>query len=143
MKLAAFEFALPPLLSDEEIAEVLLSLDDLISWAGSIKEYALQSALGGKEWSGLKVVEGRSNRRYADEDAVAEAAKAAGYKDIYKQSLITVTEMEKLMGKPRFTEVLGGLVIKPPGKPTLVPLSDKRPPINTSNANNDFTEEIS
>jgi hypothetical protein len=140
LKLAAFEFVLPPLLSDEEIAEVLSKLDDLTSWANAIKEYALQTALNGKEWPGFKLAEGRSNRKYADEEAVAEAAKAAGYRDIYRQSLITITEMEKLMGKSKFNEILGGLVIKPPGKPTLVPLSDKRPAMNTSTAKNDFTE---
>lgn len=90
-------------------------------------------------WNGFKVVEGRSNRRYADEKAVAEAVKAAGYRDIYRQSLITITEMEALLGKKRFNEVLDGLVIKPPGKPTLVPISDKRPAI-TSSAKADFGE---
>ena len=83
---------------------------------------------------------GRSIRKFKDEDAVAEAAKGSGYKDIYRQSLITLTEFEKLMGKAKFNEVLGGLVYKPPGKPTLVPVSDKRPAINVSNANNDFNE---
>lgn len=140
LKLAAFEFALPPLLADEEIAGVLPKLDDLTSWANAIKEYALQSALNGKEWPGFKLAEGRSNRKYADEEAVADAAKAAGYRDIYKQSLITITEMEKLLGKKRFNAILGGLITKPPGKPTLVPLSDKRPVMSISNANNDFTE---
>ena len=52
-------------------------------------------------------VEGRSVRKYKDEDAVAEAAKAAGYKDIYRHTLITLTEMQKLMGKTKFEEVLG------------------------------------
>ena len=83
---------------------------------------------------------GRSIRKFKDEDAVAEAAKGSGYKDIYRQSLITLTEFEKLMGKAKFDEVLGDLVYKPPGKPTLVPVSDKRPAINVSNANNDFNE---
>lgn len=142
MKLAAFEFALPPLLSDDEISEVLDAIGDLTSWANEIMAYATDAAVNhGKQWPGFKVVEGRSNRKYPDEEAVAEAAKAAGYRDIYKQSLITITEMEKLLGKSKFAEVLGGLVIKPPGKPTLVPISDKRPPMNTSNAKIDFMEE--
>lgn len=142
MKLAAFEFALPPLLSDDEISQVLSAAGDLTNWANEIMAYATEAAVNhGKEWPGFKVVEGRSNRKYADENAVAEAAKTAGYRDIYKQSLIPVTEMEKLMGKTTFTEVLGGLVTKPPGKPTLVPVSDKRPPMNTSNAKIDFMKE--
>jgi hypothetical protein len=141
LKLAAFEFALPPLLSDEEIAEVLASIEDLTGWANEIMAYATEAAVKhGKQWPGFKVVEGRSNRKYGDEEAVSEAAKTAGYCDIYKQSLIPITEMEKLMGKSKFNEILGGLVIKPQGKPTLVRVSDKRPPICISTAKNDFSE---
>lgn len=141
MKLATFEFALPLLLSDEEIADILSSIGDLTNWANEIIAYATDAAVNhGKKWPGFKVVEGRSNRKYKDEEAVAEAAKNAGYRDIYKQSLITITEMEKLMGKSKFNEILGELVMKPPGKPTLVPVSDKRPEMNTSSAKNDFME---
>lgn len=141
MKLATFEFALPPLLSDEEIADILSSIGDLTNWANEIIAYATDTAVNhGKKWPGFKVVEGRSNRKYKDEEAVAEAAKNAGYRDIYKQSLITITEMEKLMGKSKFNEILGELVMKPPGKPTLVPVSDKRPEMNTSSAKIDFME---
>ena len=141
MKLATFEFALPPLLSDEEIADILSSIGDLTNWANEIIAYATDEAVNhGKKWPGFKVVEGRSNRKYKDEEAVAEAAKNAGYRDIYKQSLITITEMEKLMGKSKFNEILGELVMKPPGKPTLVPVSDKRPEMNTSSAKIDFME---
>ena len=139
--LAKFEFALPPLLADEEIAEILASIGDLTSWANEIMAYATDAAVNyGKEWPGFKVVTGRSNRKYKDEKLVAEAAIKAGYSHIYKQSLITLTEMEKLMSKSKFNEILGELVIKPPGKPTLVPVSDKRTEINTSGAKNDFME---
>lgn len=142
LKLTALEFALPPLLSDEEIAEVLSSIGDLTNWANEIMAYATDTAVNhGKQWPGFKVVEGRSNRKYSDEKAVAEAAKSAGYHDIYRQSLIPITEMEKLLGKAKFKEVLGGLIRKPPGKPMLVRLSDKRPAMNLSSAKNDFTEE--
>ncbi len=142
LKLARLEFARPPLLTDDEIDEILSKLDDFTSWANGIKAYALEASVShGKAWSGFKLVEGRSNRKYANEDAVAEAAKVAGYRDIYRQSLITITEMERLMGKPKFNQILGGLIEKPPGKPTLVPLSDKRPAMNASNAKTDFMEE--
>lgn len=141
LKLAQSEFRLPPLLTDVEIEEFLSKLSDLTKWANEIMAYATDAAVNhGKEWQGFKVVEGRSNRKYKDEDKVAELAKENGYKDIYKQSLITLTEMEKLMGKVKFKEVLGDLIIKPKGKATLVPVSDKRQAINISNAENEFNK---
>jgi len=141
LKLAESEFKMPPLLTDYEIEEVLSKLSDLTKWANEIIAYATDAAINhGKEWHGFKVVEGRSVRKYKDEDAVAETAKANGYKDIFRQSLITLTEMQKLMGKTKFQEILGGLIYKPSGKPTLVPTSDKRPAMNVSNVYNEFNE---
>ena len=141
LKLAQTEFRMPPLLTDAEIEDILAVLPDLTKWANEITAYALDTALNhGKEWNGFKVVEGRSVRKYRDEAAVAEAAKEAGYKDIYRQSLIPLTEMQRLMGKDRFEEILGGLITKAPGRPTLVPKSDRRPAMNVSNAINEFYE---
>lgn len=141
LDLARFEFAQPPLLSDAEIEEILGKLEDLTKWANEIMAYAQDAAINhGKEWAGYKLVESRTNRKYTDEEAVARAAASAGYRDIYKKTLIPITEMEKLMGKQTFKEVLGGLVAKPIGKPTLVPASDKRPAITTTGANHDFNE---
>ena len=141
LKLAQMEFKMPPLLTDAEIEEILLILPNLTKWANEITAYATDAAVNhGKEWSGFKVVEGRSIRKYRDEDKVAEAAKEAGYTDIYRKSLIPLIEMQKLMGKQKFEEVLGGLVFKPPGKPTLVPVTDKRPAMNVTNAINEFNE---
>lgn len=138
MELAKLEFSRPPLLEDDEIESILGKIDDLISWASDIKDYALQAALGGKPWQGWKVVEGKSNRKYVNEDAVAKAVTTAGY-DPYYTSVMGITAMEKTLGKAKFAELLGGLVEKPQGKPTLVPEGDKRPAINT--AKNDFMEE--
>ncbi|MCI7547342.1 MAG: DUF2800 domain-containing protein [Bacteroides sp.] len=141
LKLAQTEFRMPPLLTDAEIEDILAVLPDLTKWANEIAAYALDAALNhGKEWNGFKVVEGRSVRKYRDEAAVAEAAKEAGYKDIYRQSLIPLTEMQRLMGKDRFEEILGGLITKAPGRPTLVPKSDRRPAMSVSNAINEFYE---
>ncbi len=141
LDLARFEFAQPPLLSDAEIEEILGKLDDLTKWANEIMAYAQDAAINhGKEWAGYKLVESRTNRKYTDEDAVARAAASAGYRDIYKKTLISITEMEKLMGKQTFKEILGGLIVKPIGKPTLVPASDKRPAITTTGAKHDFNE---
>lgn len=141
LKLAQTEFRMPSLLTDAEIEDILAVLPDLTKWANEITTYALDTALNhGKEWNGFKVVQGRSVRKYRDEAAVAEAAKEAGYKDIYRQSLIPLTEMQRLMGKDRFEEILGGLITKAPGRPTLVPKSDRRPAMNVSNAINEFYE---
>ena len=138
LEMAKFDFADPPLLTDEEIEEVLGKVDELVSWANDIREYALQAALSGKEWNGWKVVEGRSVRKYTNDRQVAAAVIAAGF-DPYEQKLLGITEMQKTLGKARFEEILGGLITKPQGKPTLVPASDKRPAMN--NAKSDFMEE--
>ena len=141
MKLAQMEFKLPPLLTDAEVEEILAVLPDLTKWANDIVAYATDAAINhGKHWEGFKVVEGRSNRKYTDEKAVIEAAEKAGYTDIFKQTLISLTEMQKLMGTNDFNEILGDLIYKPPGKPTLVPVSDKRPAMNVTNAINEFDE---
>ncbi len=71
---------------------------------------------------------------------MVEAAHAAGYTDIFKKSLIPITEMEKLMGKKTFAKILGSLVVKPTGKPTLVPASDRRPAITLAGAKQDFND---
>ena len=140
LRLAQSEFKMPPLLTDAEIEDVLAKLPDIKKWADEIQEYALAKALAGKEWAGFKLVEGRSVRKFTDERAVVKAANAAGYHDIYKQTLISLTEMEKLMGKAEFSKVLGALVTKPQGKPTLVPDTDKRQAITVSNPKNEFSE---
>lgn len=139
LALAQLEFQLPALLDDEEIAEILSKLDALVSWATDVKEYALQQAISGKAWTGWKLVEGRSNRRYTNENAVIAAVLQAGY-DPYEKKILGITAMQKALGKSRFEELLSPYIEKPQGKPTLVPESDKRPAMNT--AKNDFMEEF-
>lgn len=129
---------MPASLTDEEIEIVLSKADALTSWATDIKEYALQQALSGKAWNGWKLVEGRTNRKYINESAVAEKVKSAGF-DPYDHKVLGITAMTKLLGKTKFEELLEGLIEKPQGKPTLVPMSDKRPAMHT--AVNDFKEE--
>ena len=138
MELARYDFKPPPLLTDEEVEEILSRVDDLVAWASDIKDYALQQAISGKEWNGWKLVEGRSNRKYTNETAVAGAVTDAGF-DPYERKVLGVTAMQKLLGKSRFEELLAAYIEKPQGKPTLVPESDKRPAMNT--AKNDFMEE--
>ena len=138
LELAKYDFEMPATLEDTEIAAILPKVDDLVSWVNDIKEYALQQALSGTKYDGYKVVEGKSNRKYTDESAVASAVTDAGF-DPYEKHLLGVTAMTSLLGKTKFNELLGGLIEKPQGKPTLVPETDKRPALNT--AKDDFKEE--
>lgn len=138
LELARYDFEMPANLEDEEIEVILSKADELASWVGDIKEYALQQAVSGKEWTGWKLVEGRSNRRYVNETAAADKVQSAGY-DPYEHKVLGITAMTKLLGKTKFEELLGSLIEKPQGKPTLVPVSDKRPAMNT--AANDFKED--
>ncbi len=141
LKLAKEEFKKPPLITDNEIESVLAKIPDIKKWCDDIMEYALEKALNGKKWEGFKIVAGRGTRKYLNEEAVVAALNKAGYYDIYKKSLLPITEMEKLMTKKTFSEVLGKLVCKTEGKPTLVSLDDKRPELNTIQAKNEFKEE--
>ena len=138
LALARYDFALPPTLTDADIEAILPLLDELTSWAEDIKAYALTRAVAGKEWHGYKLVAGRSNRKYVNEDAVAKKVSDAGFNP-YEEKLLGITAMTKLLGKNRFEELLSSLIEKPQGKPTLVPESDKRPAMNS--AKEDFKEE--
>lgn len=142
LELAKMEFQPPALLLDEEVAEVMEKADELSKWASDVMAYAQAEAIeNGKHWNGYKLVEGRSTRRFINEKKVEEAAKGAGYTDIYNKSLITLTAFEKLMGKDTFKEVLGSFVTKPAGKLTLVPVSDKRPEVTVNTVNDEFQED--
>jgi len=138
LQLAQYDFEMPANLDDTEIAAILPKVDDLVSWVNDIKEYALQQALSGTKYDGYKVVEGKSNRKYVDEGAVASIVTNAGY-DPYEKKLLGITAMTSLLGKTKFAELLGEHIEKPQGKPTLVPETDKRPALNT--AKDDFKEE--
>ncbi|WP_408923036.1 DUF2800 domain-containing protein [Corynebacterium tuberculostearicum] len=139
LALAKHEFAPPAELSNAEIGQVLAQLPDLKAWAADVEAHALSLAVNqGKTWPGLKLVEGRSIRKYADESAVAKTAEVAGV-DVWERKLKTITALEKQLGKKRFTTLLGDLVVKPAGKPMLVSESDKRPALEIQSATDEFT----
>ena len=138
LELAKYDFEMPANLEDDEIEIILSKADELISWAADVKDFALQQALSGKEWHDWKLVEGRSVRKYVNDMAVADKVRSAGY-DPYEHKVLGITAMTKMLGKTKFEELLSGLIEKPQGKPTLVPMSDKRPAMNT--AANDFKED--
>lgn len=135
MKLAQYEFADNELLSDKEIADILTKIDNLVKWATKVKDYALDQALQGNQYPGFKVVEGKSNRRYTNIDEIVQILRENNFNDpeIFKPSeLITLTNMEKLVDKKKLNELIGDFIEKPPGKPTIVPITDKRPVFNTA-----------
>jgi hypothetical protein len=143
LELTKMEFVPADLLGDDEIGEVLRKAEQLANWVTDISEWALAEAINGKKWDGWKLVEGRSNRKYSDEVKVADTLKTAGYDEavLYEKKLYGITAMEKLVGKKQFESLLNELIIKPQGKPTLVPLTDKRPEISSAqSARDDFKE---
>lgn len=146
MKALAYEFQDPALLSLEEISPILTIADQLKTWAADIQDYALQQLRAGQKIPGWKLVEGRSNRKITDADAVKTKLLAEGYKegDILKpQELVTLGDLEKkVLGKKQFAALLKDYVIKPPGKPTLAPETDKRPEYNSLEAEFENMEEI-
>lgn len=122
------------LLSYQEIGAALARAKPFIKWAADLESYALEAALHGKEIPGWKVVAGRSNRVFRDQDAAFAALQQAGFDEalLYERKPITLTQAEKLAGKAAFTELCGAYIEKPPGKPTLVPETDARPPYSSA-----------
>ncbi|HFX3747648.1 TPA: DUF2800 domain-containing protein [Enterococcus faecium] len=137
LELAKYEFKKPDLLEDDEIEVILEKVDDLVSWSNDIKEYALKLTLDGKQWANHKLVEGRSTRKYSNDNNVAAAVIKAGY-DPYDKKLLGVTAMTKTLGKAKFDELLSDYIIKPPGKLTLVTNDDKRQAVTINNVNEEF-----
>ena len=142
MQIAKADFALtdPELLTDDQIALVLTKADAAIKWLGDVQTHALTQSLSGKAYAGFKLVEGRSNRKYKDQDAVAATLQANGVPEalIYERSLLGITAMEKTLGKKKFAELLADQIDKPQGKPVLVPVTDKREAISAT-AISDFS----
>ena len=138
---AAPVFKQPGLIPLSDLAKILPTLNRIYLWIESVFAFVTSEAISnGVAVPGYKVVEGRSKRIFTDTKAVVDIAVQNGYTDLYKQQLITLTEFEKMMGKKRFNELLGEYVTKPPGKLTLVPEDDPRPPVEiTGNPEQDFT----
>lgn len=131
LTLARYDFARPPTLEDDEVNLILGKLPALEAWAADIRDYALSRALAGYAWDDFKLVEGRSTRHFTDEEAVAKIVGDAGY-DPYERKVKGITAMTSLLGKAKLNDLLGSLIEKTPGKPTLAPRSDKRPELFVS-----------
>ncbi|WP_434302640.1 DUF2800 domain-containing protein [Clostridium botulinum] len=136
MELAQYDFQEPNTLDNNDIAFILGKADELINWAKDVQEYALEQALKGEEFGGFKVVEGRSNRKWTDEEKIGKILLGQGFLEdiIYTKKLTGITNMEKAIGKKEVTKLLGDYIIKPQGKPTLATITDKRPVYNSAEA---------
>lgn len=133
-------FKQPGLIPISELAEILPTLNRISSWIEAVFAFVASEAINhGVPIPGYKVVEGRSKRVFTDTKAVVDVAVQNGYTDLYKQTLITLTEFEKMMGKKKFNELLGEYVAKPPGKLALVPESDPREPVDLSTPGQEFS----
>lgn len=125
----------PNLLNTAEIAEILGHADSIAKWAKEMQDYALDEALKGTKYPGFKLVEGRSNRKIEDEEGLANTLLKEGYEEdkIYKpKALEGITNLEKVVGKKKLTELGKNFIVKPPGKPTLVSEDDKRPELDSA-----------
>lgn len=143
--LEAFSDKLPPLIADSEVGDLLTKARGLKKWVEDLEEYALSALLNGKDISGWKAVEGRKSRTFTDTDKVFSTVIEKGFDEslLYERKPLSLTNIEKLMGKKEFSEVLSGYITISPGKPTLAMESDSREPIkNKITAAEAFTEEI-
>lgn len=133
-------------LSEADVSKILMLADDAIKWFKGLQEYALTEMLNGsKEWPGMKIVEGRSLRKIEDVDGAISALREYGLEDdvIFKpEEINTITTLEKAMGKKAFNEVLNDFIVKPPGKPTLVSIDDKRPAMDFKNVKDTFNDDL-
>lgn len=147
IEIAKYDFAEPDMLTDSEIADVVLRTPRLIEWANSVKDYAEQQAIqSDKHWPGLKLVAGRSIRKWSQNDdeiasIIATRCPELSEDEIYDLKLKSLTGIEKVVGKKKFAEVFSDVVIKPDGKPMLVSEDNKRPALGLDDAKNDFKNE--
>ena len=146
LELTKLDFKKADLLGDDELAGILQVAGRLQAWAADLQKYALAQAIeNGKHWPGYKLIAGKANRKYTDADQVAERLITAGYPEaiLYERSLLGITAMEKAVGKKKFSELLTGLIVTPPGKPALVPENDRHTAIDSKvQTLKDFEEEI-
>ena len=142
LELAQHEFADPELLTDTQIIEIYAQQPMLVAWVNAVAAYILDTAINGKAWPGYKVVNGKSNRKWLDEDKVKSVLVLQGYEEgtYMKSSLEGIVAIEKLLGKAEFPKLLGELVVKPDGAPTLVSEKDPRPAIGIEQAKLDFKQ---
>ena len=129
LAIARHDFAEPASMSDSDIAAVLTKAQQLYGWVRDLEDFAYLQAMAGRKWPGFKLVEARGSRKFTDVTAAAQALIDAGISEseVFERNLRSLTGLESKLGKNKFAQILGDLVAKSPGKPTLVTVEDKRP----------------
>lgn len=128
----------PEMLSDEEIDYLLPRIAEFKKWCDLVQSYALKKATDeGVEWKSMVLTTSKPSREFISEEDAINIMKNAGITDIYKTTLLSVAQLEKLIGKQRFKELLGSVVTYKPGKPTLAVRDSKAA---NNNASSDFKE---
>ena len=142
-QLAEQDFVLPPLLTAEEVGEVLKTAAGLQDWINDLKEWALEQSLAGTEVPGWKAVAGTARRTFKDREKAFKILIDSGIKEelLYERKPLSLASAEKLIGKKEFAELLADQIVIPLGKPTLVPENDKREKLAVQSAKEDFKEE--
>lgn len=131
--LAGFEpYPEPATLSDEELGEWLQKLEGLAAYAKDLEEYAQQALLDGRSLPGWKLVQGRSTRKWTDQDAAFRQMEHDGIDEamLYTRTPISLTAAEKMIGKKKFAETMSAFITRAPGAPKLAAASDPRPAYN-------------
>lgn len=143
LKLAKYDFKDPDLFTIEELAGIYGQAGMLLDWVNAIAKYLTDQAMEGNSVPGYKLVEGRSTRKWSDPKKVYEILdKEFIVSDFEKTTLQGIPFFEKTLGKEDFAEYFAPLVLRPPGKPTMVPLSDKRPALGVEQAKEDFKDDL-
>ncbi len=139
----------PANMSPEVMSRILDIAPKFIDWFKDVEAYAMKTAINdGTKIPGYKLVEGRSTRVIASPASVIEKLRTAGFSEedyLKPTELLGITALEKNIGKKLFNELCDQYIIKPQGKPTLVPESDKRIAIDAKSLDlngNEFSEEI-
>lgn len=133
----------PPLITNKEVGQILLRAQNLAAWVKKLEAYALKECIDGNTIPGWKAVHGTSRRKWSDQDGAFQVLKANGTEEamLYTREPLTAPQVEELIGKARFKELLTGYVDTPPGKPTLVQQNDKREAIQPVKAADYFITE--
>lgn len=144
VELASMTDKNPKLLTNEELGQYLLKGKDVAKWLGDVQDCALAECLAGNEVAGWKAVEGRGGREWTDMDLAFARLQENGVPEtiLWERKPLTLAQVEKAVGKKEFESFVGDMVIKRPGKPTLVEQLDQRPAItNKITAAEAFKEE--